>query len=118
MSIESAKKEFMDAIQAAGGFRSMTLGSTLHVFCGDNAAKVEADLRKQAIRTGETLVKDGVKEYYDWVAIYDTSKSGSDCYVWHADGNRVKHNLVHTIIRGDVQEKHIIKSAFRVPEAI
>lgn len=108
------KQALADAIKKAGGLRMATLGTTRYLYCGDNAALVEEGLVKKAIRSGETLTRGGLQEYYEWVAHYDTSKTGTDCYAWHPDGNRVRASLIKTVKDTDGTEvKAVIKNAWR-----
>ncbi len=50
---------------------------------------------KRAIRTGESIVRDGIKRFYAWEPVFDSSMGGGSAgYTWHNDGNRALHQLV------------------------
>lgn len=110
---QAAKAELMKAVEAAGGWRTLTLGSKVYLHTASNAAQVHADLVKQAIRTGEDIrYPDGTREFYEWVAIYRFDEGG---YIWKKGGGDIcKHELVKTVVDKDnVATKTTVKTAWR-----
>lgn len=79
-------------------------GDTLYVFDSTTQDAVILQVRKIAQKSGhEIRWPDGRREWYFWRAKYDPSKTGSACYTWHADGNRVWHELhkIEIVNNGD-----------------
>ncbi len=112
----SPKEAFAKAVESAGGFRTARLGSELWIFCGDNAEEVKARMIKKAIRSGERIEWSATHwEFYEWVEIYNPRRSGSGCFEWHADGNRVKQELVRTSSNAGVVSRDVIKTDWRKP---
>jgi len=111
------EKVLRDAIQAAGGLVSTQVGCTLMVYCANDADRMRQEMVKRAIRTGEAIyLPGGVRESYEWVPVFDIDKRGSDCYEWHQDGNRCRHELVRTVLQGEKIERTVIRTGWRALE--
>lgn len=116
-SVTEAEKVLRDAIQAAGGLTSTQVGCTLMVYCRNDAERMRQKIVKRAIRTGEAIyLPGGVRESYEWVPVFDIDKRGSECYEWHQDGNRCRHELVKMVLRDGKAARTVIRTGWRVLE--
>ncbi len=67
--------------------RKIKVGDTLHVFVRADAAAEK--LIAKALRTGESVIENGVEQWVEVTAL-ERAGRGSSRYYWHADGNRVE----------------------------
>lgn len=94
-----ALADLREAINKAGGLRTLKFNGTLQIYCGDLAAKFEEGIRKKAIATGHAIEwPDGSREFYEWDEVTDFTKTGADVYTWHKDGQRCLHVLMRKIV--------------------
>jgi hypothetical protein len=102
-------------MQAKSKIKVARTSSTLYVYDSSTQSRVEKAL-KRALLDGESVHHaDGSREWISDEVITDTTKSGSECFTWAADGNRVKHERCRYTLRKDgVLEKVVLKTVFRV----
>ncbi len=94
----NAKQRFLQALQATGGLKSLQIGTDLEIYSGDLGPMVRARVTRRAIRTGEAICIDGVKEWYTWTPVEKLDARGSDRYTWDKDGNRVWQTLTRYVL--------------------
>ena len=89
------------------------VGGTLYIYDEETRDSVEAKMTASAKRTGEAIEFPDRKMWFDYEAIVDLTKSGSDQYIWAADGNQVQHWIVKNTLRGGVHQRETIGMCFR-----
>jgi len=89
--------------------RALVIGGTQHIFIGQEGEMAKADkLVRQALARGESVIEKGVLTRIDFVEVTNPGKSGSEVYIWHSDGNRVKHEkFLVTINNGCMTRKSL-----------
>lgn len=74
--------------------RTVRMGDTLRVYVmkPEDTQKmeplIEAEI-KRALNRGQTVEEDGIQQWIEEIEVRDSSKSGSEAYTWHPDGNRI-----------------------------
>jgi len=81
----------------------------------DEIVKFTAQMRKKLIPGGNCIqFKDGTQEWIEDEPIFDASKTGSEAYIWHKDGNRVKNKRFFvTKHKGEKPERTFLKFVWK-----
>ena len=113
MTKDDARPALIDADKGV-----VTIGDTLQVYIGSDAVNTSmpADIRKGLNRGDVVKFSDGTKQFIDSDVIIDTSKTGSDAFIWNAAGDKVKHNRVLvTIDKDGNRSTKVLGSVFKKP---
>lgn len=90
-------------------------GDTLEIFSpgGEAEAEVMGRVAKAMERGCAVTFPDGRKEWIDVNPYVDLTKSGSDQYTWHKDGERVLHTRERVTVKDGVSTRVALEDVWR-----
>ena len=99
-------------------FRVITADVTeVNIVIGSDLGNVEAEfakVRRNALAAGHQIEEsDGTLIWRVTEEIHNADASGSDCYVWHDDGNRVRAERVEYTLHTDGRrERRVLRKTW------
>jgi len=85
------------------------IGSTIEVYIGSSdkfLKQIDVDIEK-ALKAGKTVKRGNVTTWREWNPIIDTSKQGSNQYIWNKT-EKIKGELTeHTKIKNEITVKKL-----------
>lgn len=90
-------------------------GDTLYVFTSDKQTEVWASVMKKMSKTGHAAyMMDGRQMFIRHEPIFYSDRTGSDCYEWHQDGDRCKHEKrLYTIFPDGTKHYEVLDYTWR-----
>lgn len=93
--------------------RKIRIGDTLQIFAGTEADRESMDAKAKAaiqagLRAGHMVSENGVDQWMVTSMVVNPGKTGSEVYVWHPDGNRVRcRSTLFSKVNGVVVQKDL-----------
>lgn len=92
------------------------VGKRLFLYDDKTKSRVERRMIRRAIQTGESIFQGDTQTRYDWKAVINPGKSGSEVYTWKDE--KVLAELVKTTYEGKgkdivLQGREVVKTGWR-----